>query len=337
VLVPYTLLFQLEHAFSSAWCYQASEQTCSSNSVILTFLHFTIYFQARRVPRTYATTAVANGNHGGVINTNVAIPPFPGPGESPSVQSSLTLANYVFASRINSPFLASSLRQPVYIPLSSLLRSKDAAHSSDQVAELDPTVFAHPIRRDILHLCVVHHLDSLRQGSANTKTRGEVRGSGRKVRHQKGSGMARLGDGQSPMLRGGGVAFGPKPRDFATKLPRKVIQMGMRVALSARVKECNLRIVESLDWRGTKTKDMARRLDEMGWDHKTLFVTGKDIIPTGLKRSTENLHKINAMTAQQVGVYDLVKWPRVVLDIEAVQWFENHLSKIKGNQSLVLL
>ena len=114
--------------------------------------------------------------------------------------------------------------------------------------------------------------------------------------------------------------------------------MGMRVALSARVKECNLRIVESLDWRDTKTKDMARRLDEMGWDHKTLFVTGKDIIPTGLKRSTENLHRTNAMTAQQVGVYDLVKWPRVVLDIEAVQWFENQLSKIKrNNQSLVLL
>jgi large subunit ribosomal protein L4 len=139
------------------------------------------------------------------------------------------------------------------------------------------------------------------------------------------------------MLRGGGVAFGPKPRDFATKLPRKVIQMGMRVALSARIKECNLRIVESLDWPGTKTNDMARRLDEVGWSHKTLFVTGKDIIPTGLKRSTENLCRTNAMTAHQVGVYDLVKWPRVVLDIEAVQWFENQLSKIKRNQSLVLL
>ena len=209
-----------------------------------------------------------------------------------------------------------------------MLRSKHAAKSSDQVAELDATVFAHTIRRDILHLCVVHHLDSLRQGSANTKTRGEVRGSGRKIRRQKGSGKARLGDGQSPMLRGGGVAFGPKPRDFATKLPRKVIQMGMRVALSARVKEHNLRIVESLDWPGTKTQDIARRLDELGWDHKTLFVTGKDVVPSGLKRSTSNLNKINATTAQQVGVYDLVKWPRVVLDIEAVQWFEHHLSKM---------
>ncbi|KAI0257379.1 ribosomal protein L4 [Lactifluus subvellereus] len=227
------------------------------------------------------------------------------------------------------PFPGSPLRHPVYIPLSSLTRSKHAAHSSDQVAELDPTVFAHPLRRDILHLCIVHHLDSLRQGSANTKTRGEVRGSGRKIRPQKGSGKARLGDGQSPMLRGGGVAFGPKPRDFSTKLPRKVIQMGMRVALSARVKEHNMRIVESLDWPGTKTKDMVRRLDELGWDQKTLFVTGKDVVPSGLKRSTENLYKIGAMTAQQVGVYDLVKWPQVVLDVEAVQWFEHQLTKSK--------
>jgi large subunit ribosomal protein L4 len=129
------------------------------------------------------------------------------------------------------------------------------------------------------------------------------------------------------MLVGGGVAFGPKPRDFATKLPRKVIQMGMRVALSARVKEHNLRIVESLEWAHTKTGDMARRLDELGWDHKTLFVTGKDAVPTGLKLSTGNLPKIRTTTAQQVGVYDLVKWPRVILDLEAVQWFEHQLSK----------
>ena len=226
---------------------------------------------------------------------------------------------------------ACPFKQPVYIPLSTLIRPKHTVQSSDQVAELDPTVFAHPIRRDILHLCVVHHLDSLRQGSANTKTRAEVRGSGRKIRPQKGSGKARLGDGQSPMLVGGGVAFGPKPRNFATKLPRKVIQMGMRVALSARVKEHNLRIVESLEWTHTKTGDMARRLDELGWDHKTLFVTGKDVVPTGLKLSTGNLPRISTTTAQQIGVYDLVKWPRVVLDLEAVQWFEHQLSKAQLN------
>jgi large subunit ribosomal protein L4 len=138
------------------------------------------------------------------------------------------------------------------------------------------------------------------------------------------------------MLVGGGVAFGPKPRNFATKLPRKVIQMGMRVALSARVKEHNLRIVESLEWPHTKTKDMVRRLDELGWDHKTLFVTGKDVVPTGLKQSTGNLLKISTTTAHQVGVYDLVKWPRVVLDLEAAQWFEHQLGKPQSNRDVTV-
>ncbi|KAI0322671.1 ribosomal protein L4 [Amylostereum chailletii] len=223
--------------------------------------------------------------------------------------------------------LATSFVAPVYIPLSSLLRPRNGQDPSANVVELDPTVFAHPVRRDILHLCVVHFLDSLRQGSANTKTRAEVRGSGRKIRPQKGSGMARLGDGQSPMLRGGGVAFGPKPRDFSTKLPRKVIQMGMRAALSARAKEGALKVVESLEWEGLKTKDMVRRLGELGWEQKTLFVTGKDVVPSNLERSTSNIYRVDTITVDELNVYDLVKWPHVVLDLDAVGWLEKKLSK----------
>ncbi|KAL6309895.1 ribosomal protein L4 [Sparassis latifolia] len=211
--------------------------------------------------------------------------------------------------------------------MSSLIRPKaDDPPASDKVVELDPSVFAHPIRRDILHLCVVHHLDSLRQGTASTKTRGEVRGSGRKIRPQKHSGRARFGDGQSPMLRGGGVAFGPKPRDFATKLNRKVLQMGMRVALSARVKENCLGVVESLDWPGAKTGELAERIDELGW-RKALFVSGLKTVPEGLKRASCNIYKVETITAEDVRVYDMVKWPRVILDLAAVEWFEQTLRK----------
>lgn len=195
----------------------------------------------------------------------------------------------------------------------------------DEVVELDPSIFNHPIRRDILHLCVVHHLDSLRQGSANTKTRGEVRGSGAKIRPQKGTGRARLGDGQSPMLRGGGVAFGPKPRDFSTKLPRKVIQMGMRVALSSRVKERSLGVVRSLEWPGYKTKDFAERLQELQWS-RTLFVTGGEV-PESLRRVTGNLEKIESKAAKDLTVYDAVKYSRLVLDLQAVEWFERALGR----------
>ena len=138
--------------------------------------------------------------------------------------------------------------------------------------------------------------------------------------------MARLGDGQSPMLRGGGVAFGPKPRDFSTKLPRKVIQMGMRVALSARLKEQGLGVVESLDWPGFKTKELAARVKELGWE-KTLFVTGLEDIPEGLDRSSRNLPRVEVAMADELTVYDIMKWPRLVLDVSAVEAFERSLGK----------
>ncbi|THH34145.1 hypothetical protein EUX98_g152 [Antrodiella citrinella] len=220
---------------------------------------------------------------------------------------------------------AAPISKPVFVTLSHLVAPASKA-TEEEVVELDPFVFSHPIRRDILHLCVVQHLDSLRQGSASTKTRGEVRGSGRKIRPQKGSGKARLGDGQSPMLRGGGIAFGPKPRDFSTELPRKVIMMGLRVALSARVKEHGLGIVPSLAWPEPKTRILAERLDQLGW-RNTLFVTGGKGEADGLERAANNLYKVETKKVSELNVYDLVKWPRVVLDVAAVEWLERTLAK----------
>lgn len=222
---------------------------------------------------------------------------------------------------------AAPIAKPVYLTMSELLYpAPDAPPASDQVIKLDPTVFSHPIRKDIIHLCVVHYRDSLRQGSGSTKTRSEVRGSGRKIRPQKGSGKARLGDGQSPMLRGGGIAFGPKPRDFSTKLPRKVIEMGMRVALSAKLKEQRLGVVETLDWPGVKTRPLVRRISSLGWI-KTLFVTGEKEVPVGLLRSGSNIPDVDFATVDQLKVYDLVYWQRVVLDTAAVEILEARLSK----------
>ncbi|PIL31875.1 hypothetical protein GSI_06579 [Ganoderma sinense ZZ0214-1] len=219
--------------------------------------------------------------------------------------------------------------RPVYLELSSLTRPGENVDPSDELVELDPIVFNHSIRRDILHLCVVHYLDGQRQGSASTKTRGEVRGSGRKIRPQKGSGRARLGDGQSPMLRGGGVAFGPKPRDFATKLNRKVIEMGMRVALSAHAKERSLGVVKSLEWPGFKTKDLEARIEELGW-RRTLFVTGQEDVPEGLRRAGGNLSGVDMVTAEDLDVYHALKWPRLVLDLQAIEWFERSLGRSSG-------
>ena len=213
---------------------------------------------------------------------------------------------------------------PVYVTMSDLIN--DIPQEERQVAALDPSVFAHPIRRDILYLCVNFYRDALRQGTANTKTRGAVRGSGAKIRPQKGSGKARLGDAQSPMLRGGGVAFGPKARDFATDLPRKVRQMGMRVALSAKVSENAFGLAPSLEWTGIKTKDFSKRIDELGWT-RSLFVSGAKEVPTKLERVCRNLENVGVISAADLNVYELLRWPKVVMDVDAVDYLERLLSK----------
>ncbi|GJJ13945.1 hypothetical protein Clacol_008202 [Clathrus columnatus] len=213
--------------------------------------------------------------------------------------------------------------QPVYINVSSLLPEHS---STGNVAILPPSVFRHPIRRDILHLCVNHYLDNQRQGTAATKSRGEVQGSGRKIRQQKGSGRARLGDGQSPMLRGGGHTFAKKARDFSTKLPRKVLQMGMRVLLSAKVRENALGVVEILDWPTAKTAELARRITSLGWQ-RTLLVTGADTVQETLMRASRALDGTETITAAQLTIHQGLKWERLILDYAAVDFFERTLGK----------
>ncbi|KAL0951272.1 hypothetical protein HGRIS_007986 [Hohenbuehelia grisea] len=217
--------------------------------------------------------------------------------------------------------------EPIYLALAPTLTPKAAdPQPADSLIVLDPTVFRHPIRTDILHLCVTHYLDSLRQGSASTKTRGEVKGSGHKVRPQKGSGKARIGDAQNPILRGGGVAFGPKPRDFSTKLPRKVIEMGMRVALSSKIRDEKLGAVARLAWPSGKTNPLSRRIDELGWK-KTLLVTGEEHVHVGLQRAIRNIPMVSLTTPDKLTVYEVLKWQRIVMDIKALEYFERTLGK----------
>ncbi|KAF7306874.1 50S ribosomal protein L4 [Mycena indigotica] len=221
-------------------------------------------------------------------------------------------------------------QSPVPTPLCLSLTTPFKCRKGDpdavkDVVVLDPTVFGHPIRRDILHLCVTHYRDSLRQGSANTKTRSERSGTGRKPFNQKGGGVARAGDLRSPLHHGGGVAFGPKPRDFSTELPRKVLQMGMRVALSLKVKESLLGVMSSMDWPNGKTKHLAQKIDALGL-RRTLFVTGEQA-PVGLDRAIRNIPLTQLTTLDQLTVYDILKWPRVILDLKAVDLIEQTLRK----------
>lgn len=148
-----------------------------------------------------------------------------------------------------------SKKEKVYVPLST-------------------HVFGTAPHQHAMHMAVVYYLDALRSGTASTKSRSEVRCSGKKLRPQKGTGHARLGDASSPMLRGGAVAHGPKPRDFKTELPRKVRELALRSALSARLREGMLHVVPSLAWYPPpmSTNKLARLLSVKQWTD-TLFLT----------------------------------------------------------------
>ena len=199
---------------------------------------------------------------------------------------------------------------------------------TDFLVALNSEVFGQSIRRDIVHLCLTHYMDGQRQGSANTKTRYEVRGSRRKLYAQKGMGKARAGDAASPTRRGGGVAFGPKPRDFSTRLPRKVRFMGMRVIWSSKVREGRLMAVETLDWPGFKTCELAVLLGKMGWrDSRTLFITGRDEFSEGFRRSCGNLKGTDAKLAPDVNIHDALRYPRVVMDLPALEYYEERLRR----------
>ncbi|KAL8710007.1 MAG: hypothetical protein Q9220_005278 [cf. Caloplaca sp. 1 TL-2023] len=174
-----------------------------------------------------------------------------------------------------------------------------------------------PLRRDILHRAVVYEGDAKRQGTASTKWRDDVHGSGRKIRPQKGSGMARLGDKKSPSLRGGGVAFGPHPRDFSTDLPRKVYDLAWRTALSYRYRRGQLVVLQD----GVEIEmDEPRWLTQiMTWNHLGAADGGSLVVA---KSPAEKLSQTFAglgshgrlKSEDDVDVKDLLKAGRIMIE-----------------------
>ncbi|WWD15964.1 50S ribosomal protein L4 [Kwoniella shandongensis] len=148
-----------------------------------------------------------------------------------------------------------SVHEPILLPVSSLASTTPTLPSpSETVISLPPDIFAQPIRRDILHRCVVWYLSLLRSGTASTKTRSSVAYSGRKMRPQKGTGRARQGDAGAGTRRGGAPIFPIQPKNWAQSLPRKVRELGLRIALSSKLSSGVLRVVENLnegEWTGT--------------------------------------------------------------------------------------
>jgi len=167
-----------------------------------------------------------------------------------------------------------------------------------------------PLRKDILHTVVRWQLACRRQGTHSTKTKGLVRGGGKKPFKQKGTGNARQGSSRSPLMPGGGTAFGPMPRDYSYTLPRKVKQFGLRVALSYLASEKRLYVVDSFDTDKGKSKELNQRLKNFGLS-KALLVDAQENALFG--RASRNLQNYKYLSAEGLNVYDLLKYDAAVL------------------------
>lgn len=190
--------------------------------------------------------------------------------------------------------------------------------------DLSSDVFEVPVNENHLHMAVVRQLANKRAGTASTKTRGEVSGGGKKPWKQKGTGRARHGSIRSPIWRGGGITFGPRPRDYEISMPRKMRRLALKEALSSKVMDNAFKVVDSLSVEGYSTKAFMEIMKGLNVSGKTLFVL-KDASDE-VVRSGRNIKGVRIVKPQGINVYDLLVFDTVVFDKAAVQQVEEVLS-----------
>jgi len=172
------------------------------------------------------------------------------------------------------------------------------------VVQLDPEYFSALVNVPLLHQVVKAQLAAKRSGTHSTKTRAEVAGGGAKPYRQKGTGRARQGTTRAPQFTGGGIAFGPKPRDYSQSTPRKMVRLALRAALSDRAMEGRVCLVDHWSYEVPKTKQAAESLRALGLDGNVLVVIGgEDVVA---ERSFGNLPHVNIVEAGQLTAYDVV-------------------------------
>jgi large subunit ribosomal protein L4 len=190
--------------------------------------------------------------------------------------------------------------------------------------ELPPSVFNAPVNEAVLHQAVRRQQANDRQGTHETKTRGEVSGGGKKPWKQKGTGRARQGSTRAPQWRHGGTVFGPHPRSYEQKMPRKQRRLALRSALSVKSQEGAVRIVEEIALEAPKTRVVAGLFDEMGAGARTLFVIPEHDLM--LEKSTRNLAGVKTILAQNLNPTDVLTADTIVFTRSALTQVEEWLS-----------
>ncbi len=187
----------------------------------------------------------------------------------------------------------------------------DLSNKKVGTVDLSDAVFAAPVNEALLYEAVRHHLAGTRRGTAKTKTRHEVAGSGKKLWKQKGTGRARMGSIRSPLWRHGGTTHGPQPRDYSYKLPKKMQLGALRSALSAKLRDGELRIVSEFALSEAKTKLMRKTLDALEIARTVLLVDNTE--NRNLELSSRNLEGVKLVASRDVNVYDLLGHQQVLL------------------------
>jgi large subunit ribosomal protein L4 len=189
-------------------------------------------------------------------------------------------------------------------------------------------VFEGPKGRMALRQAIIAIQANLRQGNASTKTRAEVAGSGKKMFRQKGTGMARRGPKRTPLLRGGGTAFGPKPRDYSQKVNRKMRRLALARALFERGRAGNVSVIDAFSVPAPKTKDFAALVDRIVPERKVLLVD--DGIDANVALSGRNIARVHFAEAGNLNAYDVVRFDQLVFSERALATV---LARVNGGES----
>lgn len=196
------------------------------------------------------------------------------------------------------------------------IQVKNLSGADVREIEVADDVFAYPYKEHLIHLAVKSYLAAKRAGTHKTKTRAEVRGSGKKLWRQKGTGRARMGSVRSPIWRKGGVVHGPQPRSYQDKLSVREKKNALKSALSRKLADEQITVVENLDLESPKTKALAGALNGLGVERKTLLVDSRD--NENLQLASRNNPKLKAIDALSLNVYDVVDRDRVIVSEAAL-------------------
>ena len=189
--------------------------------------------------------------------------------------------------------------------------------------ELNESVFGVEVNEGLVHQAVVMQLAAQRLGTHATKTRGLVRGGGRKPWKQKGTGRARSGSTRSPLWVGGGTVFGPSPRSYAFRMPRKQRRLAIKCALTDKVNNGDFIVLESLDFAAPKTKEVLNIINSFNvGDAKVLFITEGDV---NVERSARNIQGVKALACEGMNIFDLLHYDKLFITKGAVAKIEEVL------------